>query len=107
MGRAIQQAIDADSLNAHVVIHTGLVADYCAEQGIRWYVRGLRGSADYTYEEGNARVNKLLNPSLETLYLRGDDRAVSSSMVRELMAFGKDVGAFVPAPVWHLLQQQP
>ena len=54
MGRAIQQAIDADNLNARVVIHTGLVADYCAAQGIRWYVRGLRGSADYTYEEGNA-----------------------------------------------------
>ena len=107
MGRAIQQAIDADSLNARVVIHTGLVADYCAAQGIRWYVRGLRGSADYTYEEGNAQVNKLLNPALETLYLRGDDNTLSSSLVRELMAFGRDVGAFVPAPVWQLLQQQP
>ena len=27
---------------------------------------------------------------LETLYLRGDDNTLSSSLVRELMAFGKD-----------------
>ena len=99
MRRAIQQTLDADGLNARAVIHTGLVADYCAEHGIRWYVRGLRSAADYSYEEGNAQVNRLLNPELETIYLRGDDSALSSSMVRELMAFGRDVGAFLPAPV--------
>ena len=104
MRRAIQQAIDADGLNARTVIHTGLVSDYCAAQGIHWYVRGLRNAADYSYEDSNAQVNKLLNPALETIYLRGDDSALSSSMVRELMAFGKDVSAFVPAPVLRMIQ---
>lgn len=104
MCRAIQQAIDADGLNARAVIHAGLVADFCAAHGIRWYVRGLRNATDYSYEEGNAQVNRLLNPELETVYLRGDDSALSSSMVRELMAFGKDVGDFVPAPVLQMLQ---
>ena len=99
MRRAIQQTLDADGLNARAVIHTGLVADYCADNGICWYVRGLRNAADYSYEEGNAQVNKLLNPALETVYLRGEDSALSSSMVRELMTFSKDVSAFVPAPV--------
>ena len=107
MRQAIQEAIDADGLNARVVIHTGLVSDYCAVHHIHWYVRGLRNAADYDYEEGNAQVNALLNPNVETLYLRGGDNILSSSMVRELMAFGKDVSAFVPASVWHLLQQQP
>jgi len=105
MHRAIQQAIDADGLNARTVIHTGLVSDYCAEHGIHWYVRGLRNAADYSYEDGNAQVNKLLNPDLETIYLRGNDSALSSSMVRELMAFGKDVSGFVPAPVLNILKQ--
>lgn len=104
MRRAIQQSVDAEGLNARSVIHTGLVADYCAEHGIRWYVRGLRNAADYSYEEGNAQVNSLLNPGLETVYLRGDNSALSSSMVRELMAFGKDIEAFVPAPVLRILQ---
>jgi pantetheine-phosphate adenylyltransferase len=99
MRLAIQETIDADGLNARAVIHTGLVADYCAENGIHWYVRGLRSAADYSYEEGNAQVNRLLNPGMETIYLRAEDSALSSSMVRELMAFGRDVSAFVPAPV--------
>ncbi len=104
MRQAIQAAIDADGLNARVVIHAGLVVDYCTDHHIRWYVRGLRNAADYSYEEGNAQVNAMLNPGVETLYLRGGDNVLSSSMIRELMAFGKDVNKFVPAPVMKLLK---
>ena len=106
MRRAIQSAIDADGLNARAVIYDGLVTDYCIQNGIRWYVRGLRNAADYGYEEGNAQVNRLLNPELETIYLRGDDGAISSSMLRELMAFGKPVDAFVPPAVRGLLSEE-
>ena len=67
MRAAIQAAIDADGLNARAVIHAGLVTDYCAQNGIRWYVRGLRNAADYDYEEINARVNHLICPGVETL----------------------------------------
>ena len=105
MRRAIQAALDADGLNARVVLHAGLVADYCAEHGIRWYVRGLRNNMDYNYEENIAQINHLINPDLESIYLRSDDPAISSSMIRELMAFGKPVAAFVPAPVAALLRE--
>ena len=50
MRRAIQKALDADGLNARCEIHTGLIADYCRDHGIRWHVRGLRSAADYAYE---------------------------------------------------------
>lgn len=106
MADAIRAAVEKDGLNARVVLHDGLIADYCRDNGIRWYVRGLRNEADYSYEEGNARVNRLLNPDLETIYLRGDESAVSSSMVRELMAFGHDVGDFVPESVARLIRQE-
>ena len=107
MRAAIAAAASADGLdNVRVVIHEGLVADYCAENGIEWYVRGLRSAADYAYEEANAQVNHLVNPNLETVYLRADEAAISSSMVRELMRFGKPVGAYVPAPVARLLNKQ-
>ena len=106
MRRAIQKALDADGLNARAVVCGGLVADYCAENGIRWYVRGLRNSADYSYEENTARVNARLNPGLETIYLRADDDAISSSVVRELMAFKHDVSEFVPGPVYDALEMR-
>ena len=100
MAEAIRAALAADGLdNVRVAVYDGLVADYCAEHGIRYYVRGLRSHTDYNYEEGNARVNQLLNPGLETLYMRADDAVLSSSMVRELLSFGRDVRAYVPASV--------
>ena len=105
MAEAMQALFDAEELqNVRVVIHGGLVADYCAEHGIRYYVRGLRSHTDYNYEEGNARVNQLLNPGLETLYLRADDAVLSSSMVRELLSFGRSVDAYVPAAVAKVLK---
>ena len=104
MRRAIQATLDADGLNARAVIHTGLVADYCAEHGIRWYVRGLRNSTDYSYEENIAQINHLIDPRLESIYLRSDEPAISSSMIRELMAFGKDVGNYIPEAVRGVLE---
>lgn len=103
MRRAIEQALQADGLNARAVIHTGLVADYCKEHGILWYVRGLRNNMDYNYEENLAQINHLINPALESIYLRSDDPAISSSMIRELMAFGKDVTGYVPETVARII----
>ena len=105
MRRAIQATLEADGLhNARAVIHTALVADYCAEHGIRWYVRGLRNNMDYNYEENLAQINHLINPQLESIYLRSDEPAISSSMIRELMAFGKDVGDYIPEAVRGILE---
>ena len=107
MRLAIAAAAAEDGLaNVRAVVYDGLVADYCAENDIGWYVRGLRSAADYAYEEANAQVNHLINPGLETVYLRADEAAISSSMVRELMRFGKPVGTYVPAPVARLLDRQ-
>ena len=107
MAGAIREALAADRLdNAQVVLWDGLIADYCRERGITYYVRGLRDGADYAYEEGIARVNALLCPRLETLYLRSDSPAVSSSMLRELLDFGRDVSAFVPEPVARLIRAE-
>ena len=106
MRDAIQAALDADGLNARAVLHTGLVAEYCAENGICWTVRGLRNNMDYNYEENLAQVNRLINPALESVYLRSDEPAISSSMIRELLAFGKTVGAFVPGPIREIIERE-
>ena len=104
MRRAIERTARSDGLdNVRAVVHDGLIADYCAREGIRYYVRGLRNNMDYDYEENIARINHRINPSLETLYLRADDDVVSSSMVRELLRFGKNVDDLVPEAVLEIL----
>ena len=106
MAEAIRAAVTDDGLdNVRVVVHQGLVADYCADHGIRYYVRGLRNNVDYSYEENLAQINRLINPDLESIYLRSDDPAISSSMVRELLAFRKRVGEYVPESVRQLIEK--
>lgn len=105
MAEAIGEALRTEGLDhVRVEIWDGLVTDFCRARGIDYYVRGLRDGADYAYEENAARINRLLMPELETVYLRSDSPAVSSSMLRELLAFGKDVSAFVPEPVARLIE---
>ncbi len=107
MKAAMEETMRQQNLqNVRVVIYDRMVADYCAEHGIDYLIRGLRNSMDYSYEENIAQVNKLLKPELESIYLRADDAAVSSSMVRELMTFGKDISRYVPEPVLHLVTER-
>jgi len=105
MAEAIRETLRNDKIeNAEVVVYNGLVADYCREKGVKYYIRGLRNNMDYNYEENIAQINHLINPGLETIYMRAEDTAISSSMVRELLAFGKDASAYVPAAVNRILK---
>ena len=66
-------------------------------------VRGLRNNMDYNYEENISEVNKLINSELETVYLRADTKTISSSMVKELLAYHQDVKQLVPESVYNIL----
>ena len=90
--------------NCRVVIWEGLVAEYARSQSIGYMIRGLRNNMDYNYEENIASVNKLINPELESVYFRSNNIAVSSSMVKELHSYGKDVSQYVPAAVLPLFE---
>ena len=83
MADAILKTARADGLsNVRVEVCDGLIADYCADHDLHWYVRGIRNHLDYNSEENIAQINRLINPALETIYLRADDAVLSSSMIR-------------------------
>lgn len=101
---AIEKAVaDAGITNVVVSAHDGLVAQYAREQGIGYMIRGLRNNMDYNYEENIAEVNKLINPTMESVYFRADNVAVSSSMVKELHSYGLDVSPYLPKAVYDIL----
>ena len=105
MVRVIRESLEEDGItNCVVTSYNRLVADYSHDNGIDFLVRGLRNSMDYNYEENVASVNKLINPNLESIYFRSDNAAISSTMVREMLSFGRDVSSYVPAPVWRYIQ---
>ena len=102
---AINETIAQQGIqNCVVVIWEGLVAEYARMMKTDYMIRGLRNNMDYNYEENVAAVNKLINPELEYVYFRSNNVAVSSSMVKELYSYGRDVSAFVPAQVLPLLK---
>ena len=57
----------------------------------------MRSVKDFEYEREQADINRQLG-GIETLLLYSDPcySAVSSSLVRELMHFGRDVSEFLP-----------
>jgi len=106
MKKAIEQTLKDNHLdNCEVCIHEGLIAEYTKENNIGYMIRGLRNNMDYNYEENIAEVNKLINPNLEYVYFRAEKVGVSSSMVKELHSFHKNILKFVPKPVWDLINE--
>lgn len=72
-------------------IHTGkTLVNEAVELGCNVIVRGLRNEQDLIYETDMAAVNRMLQPSIETVYLpcKPELSFVSSSMVRELLKLG-------------------
>lgn len=61
-------------------------------------IRGVRNTIDFEYERTLAQTNKRLFPEIETILLLtpADLADVSSSAVRELLAFGHDVSEMLP-----------
>lgn len=104
MADAIRDDLKAEGIDNCVVrVYSGLVAIYCKHYDIDVSVRGLRNNMDYNYEENISEVNKLINSELETIYLRADTKAISSSMVKELLAYHQDVKQLVPESVYNIL----
>ncbi|MBO7587768.1 MAG: pantetheine-phosphate adenylyltransferase [Bacteroidales bacterium] len=81
-----------DNPKVEVTAYQGLTVELCRQLGARYLIRGVRNAADYALEEEMRLANRLLAPEIETLFIPASPEwaAVSSSLVRELMANGAD-----------------
>jgi pantetheine-phosphate adenylyltransferase len=84
--------------NVAVESSPALTVDFMRERGIKILVRGLRGPQDFPYEFELSLWNRTLAPEIETLFLTADPRhsLISSSAVKELASFHRDLSACVP-----------
>lgn len=96
--RAIEQLYH-DEPRISVEAYSDLTIDMARRKGARFIVRGVRDVKDYEYERQQADINRQLG-GVETLLLFTTPslQSVSSSLVRELRHFGRDVSAFLPTP---------
>ncbi len=87
--------------NVQVISYGGLLADLAREMEIGVAVRGVRNTADLDSEAAMARINRRLNPGLDTVLLPAapECQEISASMVRQLARFGADLTPFVPSQI--------
>ena len=87
---------DGDS-RVEVCSYSGLTMDFAREIGADVLLRGVRNIKDFEYERELADVNKQIG-GIDTVLLVSEPgySSVSSSVVRELMSYGKDVTEFLP-----------
>ena len=87
----------ADEPRVMVESYTGLTVDFARKCGATAIVRGVRTTADFEYETQMADVNRQLT-GIETILLPASPQfaSLSSSVVRELAHFGRDISTFLP-----------
>jgi pantetheine-phosphate adenylyltransferase len=95
-----------DVSNISIVSYQGLTVDYCKENNIHYIVRGLRSDMDWGMESSISHANKLLSPSIETVFLLTAPEfiGISSSAVREILSYKGDISAFVPKEIIPLIE---
>ena len=77
---------------------SGLAVDFAKECQAHTIVRGLRAITDFEYELQMAQTNRVLEPEVDTTFLITslEYAYLSSTVVKEVAAFGGDIHKFVP-----------
>ena len=87
--------------NVEVATTDLLLAEYAKRYEGAVIVKGLRAVSDFDYECQIAMVNKKMNPELETFFLTASEKYtfLSSTVVKEMAAYGADLSEFAPVEI--------
>ena len=86
-----------DEPRVRVMSYDSLTVDFAQQMNAGFILRGIRTVNDFEYEKSIADVNRKLS-GIETfiLFTEPEHTHISSSIVRELLRYGKDISQFVP-----------
>ncbi len=95
----IQQAFKNEP-GVTVQTYDSLTVDFASSVGAGYLLRGLRTVSDFEYEHTIANANRQLS-GLETviLFTETEYSFISSTVVRDLIAYGRDITGFLPPGV--------
>lgn len=87
----------ANEPKVEVKAYSDLTIDFARREGAEYIIKGVRSVKDFEYEREQADVNQRLS-SIETIlfYAEPQLESISSSVVRELKNFGRDITEFLP-----------
>ena len=95
------QLVFGDEPRIRVVEFSGTVAELLRKEDTPFYVRGIRNTVDFEYENANYFASKRLNEGIVPVYLPCPQELlhVSSSMVRSSLQFKTPISDYVSEKV--------
>jgi pantetheine-phosphate adenylyltransferase len=96
--------IYVDEPRVRVESYDSLTVDFAQEVGAHFILRGIRSVNDFENEKTIADMNRTIS-GIETFILLTEPALthISSTLVRELLRYNRDVSNFVPQQSIHLL----
>ena len=90
-----------------VISFEGTIAELLEKEGTPFYVRGIRNTIDFEYENANYFASKRLNADMVPIYLPCPQELlhVSSSMVRSSLRFNTPISDYVSKQVEEYIYQ--
>lgn len=94
--------------NVEVRSFHGLAVCFVRSVGAGVMLRGLRTVSDMEYEFSMSLTNQTLDPEIETVFLMAkvEYSHLSSSLIRQIAAFGGDLSRFLPAELIPVMQKR-
>jgi pantetheine-phosphate adenylyltransferase len=90
-------------VGCEIIVHPfeNLLITCAHDAGANVIIRGLRAVADFEYEYQMVGMNRILDDSIETVFLmaEAEHQAIASKLVKEIARLGGDVSKFVTPAV--------
>ncbi|MDA0721703.1 MAG: pantetheine-phosphate adenylyltransferase [Proteobacteria bacterium] len=90
-------------VGCEIIVHPfeNLLITCAHDVGANMIIRGLRAVADFEYEYQMVGMNRILDDSIETVFLmaEAEHQAIASKLVKEIARLGGDVSKFVTPAV--------
>lgn len=101
------EMIHAELPDLRIATVQGLLVDFCVANGVQAIVKGLRAVGDFDYELQMAQMNHRLK-GIETVFMptAPEYSFLSSSLVKEVAAYGGEVTGLVPGIVEQRLAER-
>lgn len=90
-----------------VVAFGGAAVDLLERENTPFYVRGIRNTIDFEYENANFFANRKLKEDIVTIYLPAEQENlhISSSLVRNSVKFKKDYSGYIPEEIYEDIEK--
>lgn len=97
-----------DEPRVRVLHFDGAIVDLLKEEDTRFYVRGVRNTVDFEYENADFFASRKLDGDMITVYIPCEQELlhVSSTLVKNCIAFQKPFSEYVPQAVYDYIVQR-